>query len=79
MSTYKNSYKCNTNYLLPNVPDQNNIVEGLNSEKEWANVTGYGNIVVSNKKSSKQNPWNRIPPLITPTSTPVVIKDAWDV
>ena len=50
-------------------------------EKGWSNVSGYGNIVMSQVKnhqvSSEISPWNRIQGLSQPTSTNVDVKYAW--
>ena len=76
---YQNVYKCDKRYLVPNVLDQDNKVSGEKLHHLWSNVTGYGNIKISNGKTYKQNPWNRIPPLSMPTSTLVNIHNAWNV
>ena len=77
---YQNVYKCDKRYLVPNVVDQDNKVSGDKLNNLWSNVTGYGNITISNGgKINKKNPWNRIPPLSMPTSTLVNIKNAWNI
>lgn len=47
----------------------------------WSNMRGYGNIVTNQYNNiqveQKVSPFNRIQPLTLPTSTPVVIQDAW--
>ena len=79
MSNYKNSYKCNQNFMLPNVIDQTNKVNGGKLTHVWANADGYGNIKLSNGEKKTVHPWNRITPLSMPTSTPVDVKNSWDV
>ena len=77
---YKNVYKCEKdNYLVPNVLDQNNIVHGNKVGHKWSNTIGYGNIRVSSINCSKKYPWNRIPPLTFPSSTPVNPRMAWNI
>jgi len=59
------------------VADQTNTVSEFNTGHQWSNTVGYGNINISSKGCCDRHPWNRIPPLTFPTSTPVVIKNAW--
>ena len=73
----KNEYNCNRNILIPEVKDQTNEVSGYNTKHVWSNVTGYGNIRMSN--NSRLQKWNRIPPLSFPSSTLVNTKNAWNL
>ena len=78
---YKNIYKCNDSYLVPNVMEQTNIVKECDvaTNHRWSNTTGYGNIKVSSANLSRKCPWNRIPSLTPPLSTPINPKHAWDM
>ena len=50
--------------------------------KGWSNVSGYGNIIISNTSNNHPvehtvKPWNRIQPLKMPAVSPANVKYAW--
>jgi hypothetical protein len=72
-------------YKAPKEIINDNIVDfDTTNSHSWSNQRGYGNIVMAtndtcNNIRGKVHPWNRIPKLNNPYSSPADIKMAWDL
>ena len=76
-----------TTHCLPYEPpskviDSNEVDFPTDSSHFWCNQRGYGNVVIAtygtcNNIYGKVNPWNRIPQLSDPYTSPADIKMAW--